>query len=162
MFIRPNVYLFDLDGTLAALANSIDDPMAKVLQELLCSHIVCVISGSKWEHFEEQLVNRLPEGSNLENLRLFPTCGTTYYKYDIDDSEFKMVYNVGLSKSGVDKSFAIGKIEQIFGIPKERMVFFGDALEPGGNDHAVYQTGILSIPVDDHIDCLWKIRLLFN
>ena len=66
--------------------------------------------------------------------------------------------SIDVTRKGCDKSFAISKIIKILGVSIDEMVFFGDAIHAGGNDYAVYEAGVLSIPVDNHIDCLWKMK----
>ncbi|MHA2135825.1 MAG: HAD-IIB family hydrolase [Candidatus Thorarchaeota archaeon] len=260
-FTRRNiikVFVFDLDGTLAISKGPIDRQMIQILKGLLEHHIVCVVSGGKWQQFKDQMIDHLVDsgGMNtalLNNLHCFPTSGTTYYRHarlNSDDirqyAQFDQVYNLALTKEekveilvafdvalaetgydvvepygdviedretqitfsalgqeaphelkkgwdplrekrrammdimqpmlpgfdvrlggttsvdvtrkGCDKRLAIKKILEHFPVMIQDLVFFGDALEPGGNDHAVYEYGVECIPVDNHIDCAWKVR----
>jgi HAD superfamily hydrolase (TIGR01484 family) len=70
--------------------------------------------------------------------------------------------SIDVTKPGIHKGFAVKKICEIFDCTVKDLIFFGDALEPGGNDHEVYKAGVWSIPVDDHVDCLAKLRLHFR
>jgi phosphomannomutase len=80
---------FDLDGTLAESKQPIGDEMASLFAALLARLPVAVISGGDWPQFEKQVVGRLPEQSNLENLFIMPTTGTKLYRYD---GEWRAIY----------------------------------------------------------------------
>ena len=53
--------------------------------------------------------------------------------------------SIDITKTGIDKAYAIRKITEIFGYSKQEMVFIGDALYEGGNDYAVKLAGVESI-----------------
>ena len=74
--------IFDLDGTLAASKQSIDEDRALLIAELLDIRLVAVISGGDWPQFERQLLGHLPVASRLGNLLLMPTSGTKFYRFD--------------------------------------------------------------------------------
>ena len=74
------------------------------------------------------------------------------------DVRFGGTTSIDVTKAGYNKSLAIKTICKEFRCGVSDLVFFGDALDPGGNDHAVYQEGVLCIPVDGHIDCIWKVQ----
>ena len=74
--------VFDLDGTLAESKAAIDDEMAKILNALINTAKVAIISGGDWPQFEKQLLAKLPHDERLKNLSLLPTCGTKFYRYD--------------------------------------------------------------------------------
>jgi len=67
--------------------------------------------------------------------------------------------SIDVTRRGMDKGFAVEMIEKYLHCKREDILFFGDALEPGGNDHAVYKAGVPCVPVADHIDCVWKVKL---
>jgi HAD superfamily hydrolase (TIGR01484 family) len=73
--------VFDLDGTLAESKSSIDAEMATLLNSLLRSVKVAVISGGAWQQFEQQVLAHLSHGEGLQGLSLLPTCGTKFYQY---------------------------------------------------------------------------------
>ncbi len=56
--------------------------------------------------------------------------------------------SVDITRKGVDKAYAIGKIEELLKIKKEDIVFIGDALFAGGNDSPVKKTGIDYVQAD--------------
>jgi hypothetical protein len=55
--------------------------------------------------------------------------------------------SIDVTKPGIDKAYGIGKLRDILGISLKEMIFVGDALFVGGNDHPVEQAGVISIPV---------------
>lgn len=55
--------------------------------------------------------------------------------------------SIDVTKKGIDKKYGIEQIERHLGIPIAEMVFVGDALFPGGNDHAVKATGVATVAV---------------
>jgi len=81
--------IFDLDGTLAESKSSLDAEMATLLQSLLATVKVAVISGGDWPQFERQLLANLPVDEHLQNLLLLPTCGTKFFQYA---SGWKKIY----------------------------------------------------------------------
>lgn len=94
------VIAFDLDDTLAITKSPITDRMSELLVQLLEYYEICVISGGKFEQFENQVVKRLEAPEKLlYKLHLMPTCGTRYYLYDKDAHKWKMQYAEDLSKT---------------------------------------------------------------
>jgi len=86
--------VFDLDGTLAESKASLDAEMATLLSRLLGVVKVAVISGGSWKQFTDQLLSNLPDGGNLTNLSLLPTCGTKFFQYD---ESWKQLYSEDLT-----------------------------------------------------------------
>jgi HAD superfamily hydrolase (TIGR01484 family) len=81
-FRDKDLIVFDLDGTLTPSKSSVQPDMARVLAALLAQKKVAVIGGGKYSQFKKQLVLHLrvtPE--LLRNLFLFPTVGTSFYRY---------------------------------------------------------------------------------
>lgn len=48
--------------------------------------------------------------------------------------------SIDITRAGVDKAYGIERLSEISGISKADMLFFGDALYPGGNDAPVKDT----------------------
>lgn len=87
------VIAFDLDGTLAESKAALEDRMGELLNQLLDTFHVCVISGGKFGQFEKQLLSNLKAGPiKLEKLHLMPTCGTRYFVYNVSKSQWQQVY----------------------------------------------------------------------
>ena len=57
--------------------------------------------------------------------------------------------SIDVTKPGVDKAYGIEKLKEVLGIPIKQMLFMGDALFPGGNDHPARKSGADCIPVRD-------------
>lgn len=56
--------------------------------------------------------------------------------------------SIDITRKGVDKAYGMERLAELSGIDKEQMLFFGDALYPGGNDAPVKETaGIDSVQV---------------
>ncbi|HYP45156.1 MAG TPA: HAD-IIB family hydrolase [Propionibacteriaceae bacterium] len=75
------VILFDLDDTLAVSKSRLDPIMATLLSRLLERVDVCIISGGRYEQFQNQVLSALDSSADLERLHLMPTCGTQYYRW---------------------------------------------------------------------------------
>lgn len=67
----------------------------------------------------------------------------------LPDFEVKMpgLTSIDVTRKGIDKAYGILKIEELLGINTSEMVFIGDALYEGGNDHAVIRTGVETVPI---------------
>ena len=55
--------------------------------------------------------------------------------------------SVDVTKLGIDKAYGIRKLRDTLDIAIPEMIFIGDALFPGGNDHPVKEAGVVSICV---------------
>jgi len=77
-----------------------------------------------------------------------PELAKALEKY-LPDFEIKIpgVTSIDITRKGIDKAYGIQKIEELLSIPAKEMVFVGDALYEGGNDHAVIRTGVETVPV---------------
>jgi HAD superfamily hydrolase (TIGR01484 family) len=76
---------FDLDDTLTISKSQIDPRMAKLLSLLVERYEVCIISGGRFEQFDNQVLRHLTVAPQLRSrLHLMPTCGTRYYRSDGD------------------------------------------------------------------------------
>jgi len=71
-------------------------------------------------------------------------------KDELFDFEVKIggTTSIDITPKGIDKAYAIGKIVEVLGCNKEDIIFFGDALFPGGNDESVKKTGVSVFSVD--------------
>jgi phosphomannomutase len=73
---------FDLDGTLAPSKSHFEPRMVKLFNKLLETFQVCVISGGKYQLFQEQFLMQITNDPQLlSNLHLLPTTGTRYYRF---------------------------------------------------------------------------------
>jgi len=55
--------------------------------------------------------------------------------------------SIDITHRGINKSFAIRKLEEYLKMPLDHMLFVGDAIFPGGNDYPAKATGIDCIAV---------------
>ena len=54
------LFVFDLDGTLAPSKSTVDQEMSTLLGNLLTKARVAIISGGAWTQFEKQVLSQLP------------------------------------------------------------------------------------------------------
>lgn len=86
MYSSKKLILFDLDGTLAESKSVMDDEMTELLGKLLAVKKVAVISGGRFEQFKVEFLEGLASGNfNITSLYLFPTCATSFYRYEKGD-----------------------------------------------------------------------------
>lgn len=57
--------------------------------------------------------------------------------------------SVDITLKGRDKAWAINNFMKISNLKKEEVVFFGDQLQPGGNDYAALSTGVKCVSVNN-------------
>nr|WP_315382186.1 HAD-IIB family hydrolase [uncultured Sphingomonas sp.] len=57
--------------------------------------------------------------------------------------------SLDITREGVDKAYAIDRLIEHAAVPREAMLFFGDAIYPGGNDDPVRAAGVDSVRVRD-------------
>ena len=123
--MRKKVIVFDLDGTLAPSKSPLPDRIAQLLNKLLVKYQVCIISGGKYELFQEQILTHITtETALLQKLHLMPTSGTRYYRFEKDKWVEKYAENIapkdkqritralkeGLDESGYREQKVYGKI----------------------------------------------------
>ena len=102
---------FDLDDTLAPSKSALPSAMAEQLRALLDVVPVCVISGGEFGQFRAQLLENLDATSEqLSKLHLMPTCGTRYYRWNADYSNWDQVYANDLSQD--ERERAIKSLRQ--------------------------------------------------
>lgn len=57
--------------------------------------------------------------------------------------------SIDITRPGIDKAYGIRKLKDVLGIKVREMLFVGDALFEGGNDHPAMTTGVDCIQVRD-------------
>jgi phosphomannomutase len=57
--------------------------------------------------------------------------------------------SIDVTRLGIDKAHGIRKLRDVLGIPVDEMLFIGDALFDGGNDHPAIEAAVTSIQVRD-------------
>ena len=66
--------------------------------------------------------------------------------------------SIDVTKKGIDKGYGIRQMVKYLNIPKEKMLFIGDKLNPGGNDYPVKAEGVDCIAVESPEDTKKIIR----
>jgi len=252
------VLAFDLDGTLAPSKSAVPDEICLLLGKLLEQFHVCVISGGKFEQFQDQLLANLKiDKPLLKSLHIMPTCGTRYYAYQPSRDSWDIVYAEDLSKEdkaqiiksintavsrlgfdkhqvygpqiedrgsqiswsalgqdivdelgeegvrlketwdadnkkknkirdeiapliqqfevrvgglttiditklGIDKAYGMNKLINQLSITKRDILFFGDKLQPGGNDFPVKEMGIDCLEVSNWHDTVLALTAIHH
>jgi phosphomannomutase len=57
--------------------------------------------------------------------------------------------SIDITKPGIDKAYGMKKLMDMLQIGKDDILFFGDRLQPGGNDFPVKEFGIDSLEISD-------------
>ena len=127
------VIAFDLDDTLAVTKSPISDRMAELLGKLVEKYEVCIISGGKYEQFKKQVIDRLEiEKHLLQRFHLMPSCGTRYYRYDLNSSDWKQLYAEDLTEAQKSKIIEVLKAgAKELGIWEDKP--YGDIIEDRGS-----------------------------
>lgn len=88
------VIAFDVDDTLVKSKNPLTDEMRDLLAQLLEKYEVAIISGSRYEIFQTNIIEPLAEvaGDSLKSMHILPTCGTRYYTYSGDAKNWNLEY----------------------------------------------------------------------
>ena len=124
---------FDLDGTLAPSKSAVPDRIAELLGELLKTFHVCVISGGKFEQFNNQLLSNLKaDQDELSKLHIMPTCGTRYYLYSLPSKSWDKVYAEDFSaaqKAKITKT--LQSVIHDLGLDKVKV--YGEQIEDRGS-----------------------------
>ncbi|HEY4493508.1 MAG TPA: HAD-IIB family hydrolase [Candidatus Paceibacterota bacterium] len=66
--------------------------------------------------------------------------------------------SVDITKKGINKAFAIDQLSDHLNIPKNEMVYIGDALFVGGNDYLAKRAGLECIAVNGPVDTARVIK----
>ena len=57
--------------------------------------------------------------------------------------------SIDVTREGIDKAYGVHRLCEVAGITPAEILFFGDAIYPGGNDEPVQKAGIDSVKVRD-------------
>ena len=66
--------------------------------------------------------------------------------------------SIDINRKGIDKAYGIEQIKKHLNVDTDQILFVGDALFEGGNDHAVIRTGVDTISVDGPSETMEIIR----
>ncbi len=85
-----------------------------------------------------------------KNFDIRPILKPALEKYLSDfEVRFGGTTSIDINKKGIDKAYGLKQLEKFLSVPVKEMVYIGDDLREGGNDFAVFKTGIDTIPVLD-------------
>lgn len=92
--MKKKIIAFDVDDTLVKSKNPVTDEMRDLLAQLLKHYEVAIISGSRYEIFQTNIIEPLTSiaGDNLKHMHILPTCGTRYYTYQGDAANWNIEY----------------------------------------------------------------------
>lgn len=100
--MKKKLIAFDLDGTLAPSKSHFHSRMVSLFDRLLAKYEVCVISGAKYDLFQQQFLTQITsEDASLRRLHLMPTSGTRYYRFE--DGQWAIKYAEDFSSSQKEK-----------------------------------------------------------
>jgi HAD superfamily hydrolase (TIGR01484 family) len=68
--------------------------------------------------------------------------------------------SIDVTKRGIDKAYGIHQLCKRLNIQESEAMYIGDELEAGGNDEAVYKTGVATCVVDNPADTARTIKAL--
>ncbi|MGV1036154.1 MAG: HAD-IIB family hydrolase [Candidatus Nanopelagicales bacterium] len=109
--MKRSVIAFDLDDTLAVTKSPIAGEMSELMGGLLQRFDVCVITGGAFAQIKKQVVDQLDvDPALLGRLHLMPTCGTRYYRFDVERSDWVQQYAEDLSPE--QKSEIVSVLEE--------------------------------------------------
>ncbi len=72
------------------------------------------------------------------------------------------ITTIDVTMKGIDKAYGVHQMEKYLKIKIKDMLFVGDSIFPGGNDHAVLKTGIDYVPVKNSEETKKIIQTLLN
>lgn len=126
-----DLIVFDLDGTLAESKTTMDTEMSMLLNQLLNTHHVAIISGGSHAQLMKQFLAGLTaEEDLLPKVHLFPTCGAQCYQYE--DNEWQERYAHHLTPE--EKRDILSAFEDTFHEAhyKHPEKIYGDVIEDRG------------------------------
>ena len=85
---------FDVDDTLVKSKNPVTDEMRDLLVRLLDKYQVAIISGSRYEIFQTNIIEPMSSVDcvKFENIHILPTCGTRYYTHEPAAADWTLEY----------------------------------------------------------------------
>ena len=87
------IITFDLDDTLCVAKSPMPERISELMETLLGNYEVCVISGGNLTQFKIQILDQLDvSAEKLTRLHLMPTCGTQYYRYNVEQQDWDQKY----------------------------------------------------------------------
>lgn len=135
--LRPKkLIVFDLDGTVVKTKSVMDPEMTVLMAELIKAKKVAIIGGGKYSIFQSLLLHPLKTVQpTLENLYLFPTTGTAFYRYR---QGWKNVYAQKLTKQEISSVMQAFKtvFAEINYVPPKKV--YGKVIENRGDSQITF------------------------
>jgi HAD superfamily hydrolase (TIGR01484 family) len=98
-----------------------------------------------------------PEGAKKRKLRDFVAAEIPEFEVRVGGST-----SIDVTKRGIDKAYGIKKLIALLGVKKEELIFVGDRLDEGGNDHPVKAMGIDCLQVSRWQDTTLVIETILQ
>ncbi len=70
--------------------------------------------------------------------------------------------SLDITRRGVDKAYGIAQMEKYLGVSKREILYFGDAIFPGGNDYPVKLAGVDCVAVSGYNETKLKLGEFFG
>jgi len=70
--------------------------------------------------------------------------------------------SIDVTRKGIDKAYGMQKLMEALNLTKEDILFFGDKLQPGGNDYPVKAFGIDSVEVTSSEDTIERLKAILS
>jgi phosphomannomutase len=133
--MKYDTFIFDLDDTLSESKSAITPEMAEALRNLLAHASVAIITGGMISQIIKQVVDHLPEPSNLSSLYLLPTSGGSLHTWDDSTKSWEKQYDSNLPDgtfTNVERIFedTLPQYNDILDIPR---TLYGPQLEDRGS-----------------------------
>jgi HAD superfamily hydrolase (TIGR01484 family) len=97
------------------------------------------------------------DNSKKEALRKFAATGLPDLEVESGGST-----SIDVTRRGIDKAYGARKLMSALHLAKREILFFGDRLQPGGNDYPVKAMGIDSVEVTGWEDTISKVAHTFG
>lgn len=133
---KKEIFIFDIDGTLAESKMAISDEMAKNLATLAQNKKIALISGATFKQITQQVAKKIHaiDPSVMRNIFLLPTSGSCLYIYndtevranpdvDIDSDVFTNTNTNSNTNEFVKKSTKIKQIIDIENINSWKLIY---------------------------------------
>jgi len=85
--------IFDLDGTLSISKQPLSKEIAELLGKATNQINIVVITGGMFEQIKKQVINQMSDDSDLNNLYILPTSGSSMRKYNPLRDSWDEVYS---------------------------------------------------------------------
>lgn len=127
------IIAFDLDDTLCIAKSPMPVQISNLMAALLDNYDVCVISGGNLTQFKLQVLDQLSvSAEKLTRMHLMPTCGTQYYRYNVESQDWDQQYANNLTDEQKERATnALMESAKKLGLWEENP--YGDVIEDRGS-----------------------------